>query len=350
MNTDKHRSVHLCSSVVSFFCSLLGDAPLGQVPCSIIWLCIRVAGITVLGSQHLCALVLLPGLYAMAQPEPITSQLANLLTTGKLAEADLISKRYLSERPASSETFLEIGRVYFEHNQWGRAANLLRESIKLKNQNDVAHLLLGLSLGELKQAEESERELLVAVQQNPRSELNWYFAGWRLLQRSKYEASLPYFYKALELNSKNPNTCRALGSALSRTGSYGLAENYYKKAIELVEQEGSQTFEPYLDLSYLLLLGNQQESAGQALDYARKAVTLNPQSADAHYLCGKALLKLERYPEARNELVSAAQLKPEDARPHFLLAQVYDRLGETQQARAARQTFARLSKKNATTP
>jgi len=163
---------------------------LGKVRCSIIWLCI------------LCSLVLLPGLYAMAQPEPITSQLANLLTTGKLAEADLISKRYLSERPASSETFLEIGRVYFEHNQWERAANLLRESIKLKNQNDVAHLLLGLSLGELKQAEESEQELLVAVQQNPRSELNWYFAGWRLLQRSKYEASLPYFYKALELNSK----------------------------------------------------------------------------------------------------------------------------------------------------
>ena len=287
----------------------------------------------------------------MAQPEPITSQLANLLTTGKLAEADLISKRYLSERPASSETFLEIGRVYFEHNQWERAANLLRESIKLKNQNnDVAHLLLGLSLAELKQAEESERELLVAVQQNPRSEINWYFAGWRLLQRSKYEASLPYFYKALELNPKNPNTCRALGSALSRTGSYGLAETYYKKAIELVEQAGSPNFEPYLDLSYLLLLGNQQKSAGEALDYARKAVTLNPQSADAHYLCGKALLKLERYPEARNELVSAAQLKPQDGRPHFLLAQVYDRLGDTQQARAARQTFARLSNKNATSP
>jgi tetratricopeptide (TPR) repeat protein len=284
----------------------------------------------------------------MVQPEPITSQLANLLTKGKLAEADLISKSYLSG--ASSEAFLEIGRVYFEHNQWERAADLLRESIKLKNQSDVAHLLLGLSLAELKQAEESERELLAAVQQNPRSELNWYFAGWRLLQRGKYEASLPYFYKALELNSKNPNTCRALGSALSRTGSYGLAENYYKKAIELVEQEGSQTFEPYLDLSYLLLLGNQEKSAGQALDYARQAVTLHPHSADAHYLCGKALLKLERYPEARKELVSAAQLKPEDARPHFLLAQVYERLGDTQQAHAARQTFARLSKKNATSP
>src|SRR6266498_3200179 len=120
MNTDKHRSVHLCSSVVSFCAVLLGGAPLGKVPGSIIWLCIRVAGITVL--WHLRTLFLLPGLCAMVQPESITSQLANLLTTGKPAEADLISKRYLSERPASSEPFPAIGRVYFEHTQWDRAA------------------------------------------------------------------------------------------------------------------------------------------------------------------------------------------------------------------------------------
>ena len=69
----------------------------------------------------------------------------------------------------------------------------------------------------LKQYEESERELQIAVQQNPQSDFNWYFAGWRLLLRGKYEASLPYFYKAVELNRRNPNAQRALGSALARS-------------------------------------------------------------------------------------------------------------------------------------
>jgi Flp pilus assembly protein TadD len=67
--------------------------------------------------------------------------------------------------------------------------------------------------------------------------------------------------------------------------------------------------------------------------------------AEAYYLGGKALFKLDRYSEARGELVKATELNPKDARPHFLLAQVYDRLGQVQQAKASRQTFARLTQK-----
>jgi Flp pilus assembly protein TadD len=302
------------------------------------------------GSHHFTLPFSLPGLYALEQPEAIDTQLPQLLAAGKLSEADSLSRQYLSERPASFESFLRVGRVYFEHDQWERAANFLRESIKLQSQNDTAHLLLGLSLAEMKQAAEAERELLIAVQQNPRSDVNCYFAGEQLLRRGKYEASLPYFYKAVELNPKNSGAYRALGSALARTGSYGLAENYYKRAIDLIEKEGAQTVEPYLDLSYLLLLGNQKEPAARALEYARRAIALNTQSADAHYMCGKALLRLERYSEACGELLASSRLNPEDARPHFLLAQAYERLGDTQQARAARETFARLTKKSATEP
>jgi len=303
-----------------------------------------------LGSHHFTPSFYPAGLYATEQPEAIDAKIAQLLAAGKHSEADSLLQRYLSEQPASSESFLRIGRVYFEHDQWEQAARLLRESIRLQSQNDTAHLLLGLSLAEMKQSAEAERELLIAVQQNPRSDVNCYFAGEQLLRRGKYEASLPYFYKAVELNPKNSGAYRALGSALARTGSYGLAENYYKRAIDLLEQEGAQTFEPYLDLSYLLLLGNQKEPATRALEYARKAVALNAQSADAHYMCGKALFKLERYSEARSELLTAGQLNAEDARPYFLLAQVYERLGDSQQARAARQTFARLSKKSTAEP
>jgi tetratricopeptide (TPR) repeat protein len=317
---------------------------------SVVWFYLAGTGMMSLGSPLFIRSFSLQGLNAMERPEAIGPSLGKLLAAGKVSEADSLAQRYLSEQPPSSENFLRIGHIYFEHDQWERAANFFRESIKLQGQNDTAHLLLGLSLSEMKQSAEAERELLIAVQQNPRSDVNCYFAGEQLLRRGKYEASLPYFYKAVELNPKNSGAYRALASALARTGSYGLAENYYKRAISLTEKDGTQTFEPYLDLSYLLLLGNQKEPAARALEYARKAIALNGQSADAHYMCGKALLKLERYSEARDELLTSSHLNPEDARPYFLLAQVHDRLGEAQQARAARQTFARLSKKSATEP
>src|SRR5206468_2613841 len=68
---------------------------------------------------------------------------------------------------------------------------------------------------------------------------------------------------------------------------------------------------------------------------------------EAHYLCGKALLKLERFAEARTELLLAVQLNAKDARPHFLLGQVYDKLGASQEASEARRTFAKLSPRRA---
>jgi tetratricopeptide (TPR) repeat protein len=307
----------------------------------------RVIRLTKIGPS-LSLLLLLPLIAPLRGGKPageFAAEISKLLSSGKLAQADALVERHLSQQPPSSEAFLEVGRLYFEHDQWQRAATFLRKSLELQNQNDVAHLMLGLSLAELQRPEESEKELQIAVQQNPSSDINWYFAGWRLLLRGKYEASLPYFYKAVALNPKNPNAHRALASALARTGSYGLAEDYYKKAIQLIEQTQEQNPEPYLDLAYVLLFSNQNEPAARALECIRKAMAINPKMAEAYYLSGKALFKLDRYSEARGELVKASELNPKDARPHFLLAQVYDRLGQVQQAKVSRQTFSKLTQK-----
>ncbi len=286
-----------------------------------------------------------PDLQAVQQHTEIALQIDRLLTSGKVAEADSVTRQYLAGKKLSPELYAEIGRVYFEHDLWQQASELLRKSLQGQNQNDVAHLLLGLSLAELKEFDESERELQTAVQQNPRSDMNWYFAGWRLLLRGKAEESLPYFRKAVELNPKNPNAYRALGQALAHTGSYDQAENCYMKAIQLIEREQQQTPEPYLDLAYLLLFSNQKDPAAHALEYLRTAIAIDSKMADSHYLCGKALLKLERHSEALDELLIASRLNPKDGRPYFLLAQVYDRLGKPQQAREARQTFSKLSQR-----
>lgn len=284
---------------------------------------------------------------AQQEGQDVAAKVGELLAAGKLAEAEKISSAFLSEHWADPEMFLKMGRAYFEHDQWERAAALLRKSLELEDRNDTAHLLLGLSLEAMNQSSDAERELRLAVKQNPRSDTNWFMAGRHLLLEGKYEASLPYFYKAIELSPANPRAYQALASALARTGSYGLAETYYKKAITIVEKRSLQVADPYLDLSYLLLLSEKKVSATSALEYTRKALAVNPQSAEGHYLCGKALFKLERHAEARAELAEAARLNPRDARPYFLLAQVYDRLGDHAQARKARKTFARLNNRRA---
>jgi tetratricopeptide (TPR) repeat protein len=274
-------------------------------------------------------------------------QRINVLVSSRQFEAaERLFQQELSEGNVAS-AYLRLGGIYFDHKEWVRAAAAFQKSLESNSHNDRAHLLLGLTWRELKKPEDAEAELQKAVQDNPSSETNAYLAGHQLMLDEKYEAALKYLYKAVELNPADSSALRALGMAQARLGSYGLAESYYRKAAEAAGAT-SDAARAYIDLAFLLLLGNDPGKAEEALRCAREAVKLTPSSPDAHYLAGKALFKLGRLRQAVEELHEAEKLDPDDSKPHFLLAQAYDRLGETQRAEAERKTLARTKARAAT--
>jgi tetratricopeptide (TPR) repeat protein len=101
--------------------------------------------------------------------------------------------------------------------------------------------------------------------------------------------------------------------AQARLGSYGLAESYYRKAVEAAGATPDAAL-AHTDLAFLLLLGNDTGRAEEALRCAREAAKLNPSSPEAHYLAGKALFKLKRLPQAVGELREAEKLNPDEHR------------------------------------
>ena len=269
-----------------------------------------------------------------------------LVSSHQFDAAERLFQQELSGGDAAS-AYLRLGGIYFDHEEWSRAAAALQKSLEFNGHSARAHLLLGLTWRELKKPEDAEAELQKAVQDDPRSETNAYFAGHQLMIDEKYEAALVYLYKAVKLNSADARALRALGMVQARMGSYGLAESYYRKAAE-VAGATPDAAAAYTDLAFLLLLGNDPGKADEALRCAREAVKLNPSSPDAHYLAGKALFKLGRLPQAVEELHDAEKLNPDDSKPHFLLAQAYDRLGETQKAATERKTLAQTKARAAT--
>jgi predicted Zn-dependent protease len=76
------------------------------------------------------------------------------------------------------------------------------------------------------------------------------------------------------------------------------------------------------------------------LELAQRAVKLQPNSCDAHYLVGKALMKMGRAKEAVPELERATKLNSADSKPHYQLALAYDELGQKEKAKAERQLLA----------
>jgi Flp pilus assembly protein TadD len=255
------------------------------------------------------------------------------------AEETVRHRLETGEDPAA--IYCQIGKAYFDHELWQRSAGFLEKSLELKHTNDEAHRLLGLDLRMLHRPEDAESELLEAAKQNPSNRVNVYFAGHQLILNGKFETALPYLYTALDSKPLHTQALQALALAQARLGNYGLAESYYRKAIDSSLGSDDGHYAALINLSILLLLDHDPARLEEGLSCARRAEKLQSDSSDAHFLTGKALFKLGRLREATPELARAAKLNPQDSKPHFLLGQIYDQLGQHDLARKERESVTR---------
>ena len=293
----------------------------------------------------LLAALLAPPPVAVAQaadhPAP-SAELDALIAQHEYARAEEVVNRRLAIGADPAGTYFQIGKAYFDHQAWQRSAGFLEKSLKLKGMNDEAHQLLGLDWRALHRPDDAEAELLEAAKENPSNKVNAYFAGHQLILNGKFEAALPYLYSALDSKPLQSQALQALALAQARLGNYGLAESYYRKAIDSAQPSDDGHYSALINLGVLLLLGHDPGRLEEGFRCAQRAEKLQPDSPDAHFLAGKALFKLGHLREAGSELARAAKLNPEDSKPHFLLARIYDQLGQHDRARKERNNLARI--------
>ena len=124
--------------------------------------------------------------------EAFRAELDALIAQHQYARAEqMVSQRVASgDHPAV--TYFQIGKVYFDHEEWQRSAAFLEKSLEFRDMNDEAHQLLGLDWRALHQPNDAESELLEAARENPSNGVNAYFARHQLVLNGKFEAALPY--------------------------------------------------------------------------------------------------------------------------------------------------------------
>jgi tetratricopeptide (TPR) repeat protein len=120
-----------------------------------------------------------------------------------------------------------------------------------------------------------------------------------------------------------------------------LAIHHYMSAIKLVFKDHPDYEWPYANLAELLL---KRDEPKKAFSLAAEAAKRNPASARNFFLAGKALWKLEETDLALKWLNQSTRLDPNYAEPHYLLGQIYQRVGRGEDAKKALQEFQRISK------
>jgi Flp pilus assembly protein TadD len=157
-----------------------------------------------------------------------------------------------------------------------------------------------------------------------------------LLRDSRYDDAFSLFKRLLLEHPSEPFLHYAYGTAL-------LALSEFEEAAAQMRAEISVS--PHSELPYVRLasIALKEHKAADAIPFARKALTLSAQSAEAHYLLGRASLEVGDDATALHELEIAAKLSPGSPEVHFNLAKAYARAKMPEAAATERATFARLN-------
>jgi arylsulfatase A-like enzyme/Tfp pilus assembly protein PilF len=105
------------------------------------------------------------------------------------------------------------------------------------------------------------------------------------------------------------------------------------KAIAILQPLMKSTSNSYLAQYLMGVALAQQQKYSQAEEFLHRAIELQPDSSWAHYQMGSALLKAGDFKTAAVHLEIAADRLPEFASAHALLAQAYEHMGKSEDAK-----------------
>jgi predicted Zn-dependent protease len=157
-----------------------------------------------------------------------------------------------------------------------------------------------------------------------------------LLVESKYDLAFSRFEQLLKEYPRTPYLHYAYGSALMSASLYDRAEQQLSVETEISPQSAL----PYRRRAAIALQLRQPQAA---LPIAQRALQLDSNSAEGHYLLGRSWLELGKPGESVQELEAARDLVPNSPEVRFTLARAYAKAGQAAAAARERAAFERLN-------
>jgi tetratricopeptide (TPR) repeat protein len=331
--------------------------------------------------------------------QTLYSQAKSAEARGDFAAAAANYESLLQIAPRLGPAYNNLGSLYLRQREYKKAADVLEKGLKIDPKMFSAAALLGISryemgdyagarapleaalrgnpkdnnaelmlandlikLGELHLAAEHLRKL---SERQPRNQEIWYLLGKVHMKLSEQALS-----KLNEIDSNSVWAHEISGEIMESMKNYDGALLEYKKAVEMApdqagthymlanaywslsmweaatEQFRAELVNAPMNCQAQWKLGNivleQHASPEEALADVEKALAICPNLMAARVDRARALMKLDRHPEALKDLEAAEKADPAEASTHFLLAQTYRALGRTQEAQAEMKLFSKL--------
>ncbi|MBV8807578.1 MAG: tetratricopeptide repeat protein, partial [Acidobacteriaceae bacterium] len=287
-----------------------------------------------------CVIAMLPPFRLLDAQTPSLQEARSLLDSGKLSEAEATVRKYLDTDQRSPDAHELLGYILFKEDNPKPSLAEYADAGRYRAPDAVALEVIGCDYFLMEDYATADKWLTQSLAQNRKNALALYFLGRTKYNEKHFEEAIALFHESLANGGKNVKTEENLGLSYERLGKTEEALSAYRAAVTL--DAGATTHDPgpYLDLGTLL---NENNQAGEAIQYLKDAIQYGPSDARAHQELGKAYLLTNQLELAQTELTKAAQLDPQNAPVHFLLAQVYRKQGAVEQARLESERYSKLT-------
>jgi tetratricopeptide (TPR) repeat protein len=271
------------------------------------------------------------------------AELEGFIRESRFTEVEPLLAEYVKQRPGSSWGWYALGYSLFAQQKIGESIKALAKSLELDIRNAEAHKILGRNLMIIGRFDAAQIEFEQTLRYNPDSAEAHYNLGKLFSVQDNWEPARKAFEAALRIDPSYIEALDGLGFALEALGDDAGAIAKYQRAIELNAARGGSFSSAHVNLSAYY---NRTGDPDQALEYARQAIELDPNSDRAWFQKGRADERRGSLDDAVAALNHAIALNQRAASYYYVLANVYRRLGWADESRKALEMFKRLEQES----
>ncbi len=246
----------------------------------------------------------------------------------------------IARNPSSWMAHVNLGRLFAQRGELGKAARENRRAIELAPDEPEAHYNLATFFAQRGDFDQAAEQYEKAIALRPHYFLAQKNLGVALVRLGKLSEALPHLARAVQMRSDDALARQNYAAAL-------LADRQYDAAVEqldiLVKQRPR-------DARARLHLADALSSAGQvdkAIAVYQSALQLDPNLYEALVNLGRVLIRTGNLSRAEPYLRQAARLRPNQALPWLLMGQALEKAGDLSSAATAYQNALRADPSSA---
>ncbi len=275
-------------------------------------------------------------------PQQVAS-FQELILKEKFEEVEPLLETYLAAHPGSWKVYYFLGYVQFRQRRIADSVKALAKSLELNLDDAPAHTLLGREFCIIGRTDVALREFEQALRLDPGSADVHYNLGRVHAMDDDFPKARIELEKAIQIAPNYMEAYNALGFAVEALGDDATALQDYQTAIRLNEERQGKFDAPYVNLGGYY---NRRDNLDMALEYAHKALELNPRSDLAYFQIAKTCRARGDWVGETEALEKAISIRPA-SQYYYVLGVAYRKLGKIQESQQAFETFQRMQKQTA---